>query len=342
MNSSFHLYKRRTGKDTHCNTLSLNVKAITKHCVVKLVIKHVALFFFYFIGRKRPREHSAAYMRDEKRRKSSKTTSKDTTESQPYDVDAHISHLPEPEAWIQELGLSKHEEEILMNGMWLNDTLIDAGQKLLKIQFGQKIQGLQDLCLTQTLALDVCTGELVQILNKDAAHWFTISTIGCQQPATVRVYDSASKYVTFRNQEEIASLLFTPTSSITLQYMNAHMQMGGSDCGLFALATATALCYGVDPTTCVYDQESMRQHFHACLTNRKITLFPLKRNRRPHPQPLKEETYPVYCHCRLPWDKHHTEDGMTMCDGCKDWFHETCDKPNCSSQSQWMCKNCKK
>ena len=118
-------------------------------------------------------------MRDEKRRKS-KTTSKDTTKSQPYDVDAHISHLPEPKPWIQELGLSKHEEEILMNGMWLNDTLIDAGQKLLKIQFGQKIQGLQDLCLTQTLSLDVCTGELVQILNKDAAHWFTISTIGCQ------------------------------------------------------------------------------------------------------------------------------------------------------------------
>ena len=101
-------------------------------------------FFFISLGRKRPREHSAAYMRDEKRWKS-KTTSKDTTESQPYDVDAHISHLPEPKPWIQELGLSKHEEEILMNGMWLNDTLIDAGQKLLKIQFGQKIQGLQDV-----------------------------------------------------------------------------------------------------------------------------------------------------------------------------------------------------
>ena len=85
--------------------------------------------------------------------------------------------------------------------------MIDAGQKLLKQAFGDKIEGLQDLCLTRTLALNVCSGEFVQILNKGDCHWYTISTIGCQHPATVRVYDSASKYITYRNKEEIASLL---------------------------------------------------------------------------------------------------------------------------------------
>lgn len=254
----------------------------------------------------------------------------------------HISHLPPPKPWIQELGLSKDDEEILIRGKWLNDTLIDAVQTLLKNQYGERIQGLQTLCLTRTLALDVCRGAFVQVLNKGDSHWYTISTIACQEPATVRVYDSASKHVTYRNKEEIASLLCTRTSKITLLYMNVHMQMGGSDCGLFALATATALCHGVDPTTCIYDQEKMRQHLHACLTKRKMTLFPLSRKRRAHPQPVKEETYPVYCHCRLPWDKHHTEDGMTMCNNCREWFHEACDKPNSNSQLQWICKSCKK
>ena len=88
--------------------------------------------------------------------------------------------------------------------------MIDAGQKLLKQAFGDEIEGLQDLCLTRSLALNVCSGEFVQVLNKGDCHWYTISTIGCQHPATVRVYDSASKYITYRNKEEIVSLLCTP------------------------------------------------------------------------------------------------------------------------------------
>ena len=118
-------------------------------------------------------------------------------------------------------------------------------------------------------------------------------------------------------------------------------QMGESDCGLFAIATATALCHGLDPTTCMYRQESMREHFHTCLVNREMKLFPLHRQRRAQPQPVKKETYPVYCHCCLPWDKRHTEDSMTMCNKCKGWFHETCDKPKSHSQPQWFCKCCK-
>ena len=152
--------------------------------------------------------HSAAYLRDEKRRKRKK--SKANHNSEPYDVDAHISLQTQPEPWIEELGLSKDDEEVLNQGKWLNDSLIDAGQKLLKQAFGDKIEGLQDLYLTRTLALNVCSGEFVQVLNKGDCHWYTISTIGCQHPATVRVYDSASKYITYRNKEEIVSLLCTP------------------------------------------------------------------------------------------------------------------------------------
>ena len=118
--------------------------------------------------------------------------------------------------WLEELRLNKDDEENLISGKWLNDTLIDAGQRLLQKQFGEKFKRLQDLCLTRTLSLDICQGEFVKILNKNNNHWFTISTIGCKYPATVRVYDSATKYVTYRNKEEISSLLTTLNSKITL------------------------------------------------------------------------------------------------------------------------------
>ena len=66
----------------------------------------------------------------------------------------------------------------------------------------------------------------------------------------MNVYDSVTKYTTQRNKEEIAALLHTTSDTITLQYMNVQYQYGGSDCGLFALAFATALCAGIDPTAC--------------------------------------------------------------------------------------------
>ena len=70
----------------------------------------------------------------------------------------------------------------------------------------------------------------------------------------VNVYDSAAKYSTHRNKEEIAALLHTTKDTITLQYMNVQHQYGGSDCGLYALAFAAALCAGIDPTACIYLQ----------------------------------------------------------------------------------------
>ena len=210
------------------------------------------------------------------------------------------------------------DEEVLNQGKWVNDSLIDAGQKLLKQAFGDKIEGLQDLCLTQTLVLNVCSGEFVQVLNKGDCHWYTISTIGCQHPATVRVYDSASKYITYRNKKEKASLLYTSETKITLHYMNVHIQMGGTDCGLFSLAYATALCHGVDSTSCIYDQQQMRKHFWHCLTNRTMQVVPLNWKRQIMPQPVKVENFAVYCHCRLPWDRHHAHDHMTMCTVCRE------------------------
>ena len=108
------------------------------------------MFLLFTLGRKRPHDLSAAYPRDGKRRKR-RRTGKDidcSHNSEPYDVDAHVSQQSQPEPWLEELGLSKDEEKSLNIGKWLNDTLIDAGQKLLQQQFGDRIKGLHNLHLT--------------------------------------------------------------------------------------------------------------------------------------------------------------------------------------------------
>lgn len=56
----------------------------------------------------------------------------------------------------------------------------------------------------------------------------------------------------------------------------------GHFCGYFALAFATAICFGVSPESIIYDQNQMIDHFLSCLETRTPTMFPhrLKRPAR--------------------------------------------------------------
>lgn len=137
----------------------------------------------------------------------------------------------------------------------------------------------------------------------------------------IKVYDSGGKYITHRNQEQIAALLFTQQNTITVQFMGVMWQYGASDCGLFAIANATALCNGIDPTCCVYQQSIMRKHFLKCLETGKMSLFPTTQDRRAVVRPAKEQTIDVYCNCRMP---HDGKADMNMCFRCHEWYHGLC------------------
>ena len=234
------------------------------------------------------RRNTAAYSRDAKRRQRA-----ESSRNEPYDVDTHVPQQPPLHFWKEEYSLTDDDRQILSNAeRWLNDKLIDAGQKMLLKQYGDRVSGLQDVIKSRTLSMDIEPSEFVQILNKSDSHWFTVSTIGCK-PGVVNVYDSATKYTTHRNKEEIAALLHTTSDTITLQYMNVQHQYGGSDCGLFALAFATALCAGINPTACTFKQELMRNHFLSCINKGQIEQFPIKQSRRAITRPVKIDTIDI-------------------------------------------------
>ena len=185
---------------------------------------------------------------------------------------------------------SRSKEVLLCDDAWLNDQLIDKAQNLLKHQFPH-VGGLQSVLLGQTSTFSVETGEFVQILHVGRNHWITISTIGCCH-ACVKVYDSLCPSSDARLCQNVSSLLATNNASITLQYVDVMRQAGRSDCGLFAIAFATALASGTDPGKLYFDQARMRQHLIQCFEARCMLQFPVRKTRRGKKAMRKEFSFP--------------------------------------------------
>ena len=71
--------------------------------------------------------------------------------------------------------------------------------------------------------------------------------------------------VSTKVKRQIAALLATQSKTIKLSFVDVQKQSGGYDCGLFALAFATALVNGTNPGRYLYDQRNMRKHLLECL-----------------------------------------------------------------------------
>ena len=101
---------------------------------------------------------------------------------------------------------------------------------------------------------------------------------------------------------------FLPQFSSLLLY-------GGSDCGLFALAFATTLCFGENPETISYTQSAMREHLLSCIEKGQLLKFPQRARRRPKPALI--DHFPIFCVCRLGYNGEEMVEGST----CQNWYH---------------------
>ena len=117
-------------------------------------------------------------------------------------------------------------------------------------------------------------------------------------------------------------------------------QTNGSDCGLFALAFATALCEKKKPEQIIFEKTSMRLHLLKCLEQENMTAFPSRQVQQSRVI-CKKETIEIYCKCCT-----QEEGRMVQCEICLKWFHDTC--VNTKTQvwnkkdSKWFCEKCTK
>ena len=91
-----------------------------------------------------------------------------------------------------------------------------------------------------------------------------VSTIGTQHPE-VNIYDSVYCSCSDHSKIQNASILATSESLIKLRYMDVQMQSGVADCGIFAIAFATALTYGHQSGQYFFHQSVMRAHLLQCI-----------------------------------------------------------------------------
>ena len=183
--------------------------------------------------------------------------------------------------------------------------------------------GLQDPIRGTVCSFDIERGEFLQILHNRYDHWLLVSTLGVSEGGVVLVYDSKYSHLTSHTELQIASLIHTPRSHICVKFIDVPTQSGDSECGIFAIAYATALSLKEDPGKIEFAESGLRNHLYKCLKNKKMTIFPVLRRRRAI-RIKCTENIKIYCQCRLP------EIGsMVECSRCLEWFHvSTCAKPS--------------
>ena len=153
-------------------------------------------------------------------------------------------------------------------GMPLTDKHINYAQVLLRKQF-PTMSGLQStLQQYKELAVKMDTG--VQIIHCHGYHWVTAYKYASDIDV-VQIYDSL--YDTADDVVKTVVLnLFG--SSVRVEMAKIQKQQPNSNnCGLFAIAIATAISFKTNPEQS-YKEPEMRQHLLQCFEKGAITLFP--------------------------------------------------------------------
>ncbi|CAF5027667.1 unnamed protein product [Rotaria sp. Silwood1] len=162
--------------------------------------------------------------------------------------------------------------DVYGNTTWLTDLHIYLFFELLKKEF----PNINGLCGPAQIHL--YTGSLensIFIFNANSNHWLTVANLESEN--IWKVYDSLS-YPTESLVKFFQDVL-PGEEKVVLSFENVQQQVGGHDCGLFALAFATSLCYGDIPSSLFYDQKSLRNHYVNCIENNEIQRFPSKPKR---------------------------------------------------------------
>lgn len=188
---------------------------------------------------------------------------------------------PENCVW-QKLGsftLTQFDKMILESEKeWITDSIINASQFLLQAEY-PKIGGLQDVLLGQIQGFKPVEGPFVQILNENQNHWFTVSNVFRNNPSHVSIYDSKSMDRKDYTEETLRPVFSMLPNAMEIRFFleQVTQQVDNSQCGLYAVAFAKALCSRRNPADILFtdDPKALREHMFNCLYTKKIKSFPL-------------------------------------------------------------------
>lgn len=120
--------------------------------------------------------------------------------------------------------LDRDRSTLLSPVGWLNDSIVNAAQKMLKKQF-PSINGLQDTALGYVMSYEIQTGQFLQIVHSVDSHWIVVSSIGLQYP-DVAVFDSLYESIPLMVKAQIACLVCAQLEDqINVSIMDTQIQV---------------------------------------------------------------------------------------------------------------------
>lgn len=185
------------------------------------------------------------------------------------------------------LGLSEKDVvELQHPAKWLSDHHINAAAVLL-FNIYPHVQGLKDVIVDQVGGNRKVGHGAIQMHNMAGNHWVLSTTLTTD--GSIHVYDSMSGVLSATLLRELRR---TYDGQRPIRLIECQRQQGANDCGLFAIATARALCHARTspiPMT-VFDQAKMRAHLLRCFRALHLSPFPLIPSSTAHPGPEEDES----------------------------------------------------
>ena len=228
---------------------------------------------------------------------------------------------------------TRADKDRLVSGRWLNCSIINAVQRLLREKFPSQ-EGLQD---TATLESS-CKPLHGKFVHVGQCHWLTASNKWCP-PSSVKIYDSLNGLPTADTKSQLAAIMHCEEPVLLLQVMDVEPQINGDDCGLHAAAAAYELCVGDDPTGIKWKPKELRAHLKQSLQTQKMQSFP-RTGLRPSGIVRNSVAVPLHCICRMP-EKRSAK--MAKCSKCTCFTRHVCAflRPFFSKKrEQWTCSTC--
>ena len=140
--------------------------------------------------------------------------------------DLSITSL-EQKTWqrIHGITLTQKDRDDILSGEWLNDSIINAAQFLLRHDPALlPVGSLQNTLLIKICQCDIICDESVQILHSGGNHWITISTVDqsavgqSAEQLTVKIYDGLDNELPQETKQQVAALLNTRESAIAFEH----------------------------------------------------------------------------------------------------------------------------
>ena len=97
--------------------------------------------------------------------------------------------------------------------------------------------------------------------RKAQIKWATINSKQIRLSNQLQIIHSHGNSHWTRTQKRLAIQNFFKSRRIKM--VKCQTQLGGDDCGVFAIANATAIAHDIDPTDVMYDESAMQWHLNA-------------------------------------------------------------------------------